>query len=202
MIAAAVVGGILMLGARNWRRWYGSSRRAAADRNGGSWHANASTHASHASRRRDKLIDVYLFSLTVFPGPQRPGRSGGRIRVLNGPEFSLLPLLVRQVLAFAAVVTGIVGGFWRYEGKSLWTWCGWRCVSVGCRIARSRGPAWVGLTPSAIPLAGVRHAAAGTTAACIGPIASVSQAGPRDRAMRQPTETHRHHTQVQSDLPS
>src|SRR5882724_6652554 len=79
----------------------------------------------------DKLIDVYLFSLTVFQVLNVLGGLAVASEFLNGPEFSLLPLLVRQVLAFAAVVTGIVGGFWRYEGKSLWTW-----VWVAVRFSR------------------------------------------------------------------
>ncbi len=70
----------------------------------------------------DKLIDVYLFSLTVFQVLNVLGGLALASELFNGPEFSLFPLPVRQVLAGAAVFIGVFAGFWRSDGKSLWTW--------------------------------------------------------------------------------
>jgi hypothetical protein len=70
----------------------------------------------------DKLVDAYLFSLTVFQVLNVLGGLAIASELFNGSEFSLLPLLVRQVLAAAAVVVGVFAGFWRHDGKSLWTW--------------------------------------------------------------------------------
>lgn len=70
----------------------------------------------------DKLIDVYLFSLTVFQVLNVLGGLAVASELFNGPEFSLLPLPVRQVLAAAAMAIGVFAGFWRHDGKSLWTW--------------------------------------------------------------------------------
>src|SRR2546426_2924219 len=79
----------------------------------------------------DKLIDVYLFSLTVFQVLNVLGGLAVASELFNGSEFSLAPLLVRQVLATAAVVIGVFAGFWRHDGKSLWTW-----VWVAVRFSR------------------------------------------------------------------
>ena len=79
----------------------------------------------------DKLIDVYLFSLTVFQVLNVLGGLAIASELLNGPEFSPLPLPVRQVLAAAAAVIGVFAGFWRHDGKSLWTW-----VWVAVRFSR------------------------------------------------------------------
>ena len=79
----------------------------------------------------DKLIDVYLFSLTVFQVLNVLGGLAVASELFNGSEFSLLPLLVRQVLATATVVIGVFAGFWRHDGKSLWTW-----VWVAVRFSR------------------------------------------------------------------
>ena len=45
----------------------------------------------------DKLIDVYFFSLTVFQVLNVLGGLAVATELLNGSEFSSLPLLVRQV---------------------------------------------------------------------------------------------------------
>jgi len=70
----------------------------------------------------DKLIDVYLFSLTVFQVLNVLGGLAVASELFNGPEFSLLPLPARQVVATAAMAIGVFAGFWRHDGKSLWTW--------------------------------------------------------------------------------
>jgi hypothetical protein len=70
----------------------------------------------------DKLIDLYLFSLTVFQVLNVLGGLAVASELLNGPELTLLPLPVRQVLAAGAMVIGVFAGLWRHDGKSLWTW--------------------------------------------------------------------------------
>ena len=42
-----------------------------------------------------------------------------------------LPLPLRQVLAVAAIILGLLGAWWRIDGKSVWTW-----LLVGLRYAR------------------------------------------------------------------
>jgi hypothetical protein len=79
----------------------------------------------------DKLIDVYLFSLTVFQVLNVLGGLAVASEFLSGPERNSLPLLVRQVLATTAVVIGVFAGCWRHDGKSLWTW-----VWVAVRFSR------------------------------------------------------------------
>ena len=79
----------------------------------------------------DKLIDVYLFSLTVFQVLNVLGGLAVASELFNGPEFSPLPLLIRQVLASAAVAIGVFAGFWRHDGRSLWAW-----VWVALRFSR------------------------------------------------------------------
>jgi hypothetical protein len=70
----------------------------------------------------DKLVDAYLFSLTVFQVLNVLGGLALASELFNGSEFSLLPLLARQVLAAAAAGVGVFAGFWRHDGKSVWSW--------------------------------------------------------------------------------
>jgi len=70
----------------------------------------------------DKLVDLYLFSLTVFQVLNVLGGVAVGSELLNGPEFSLLPLVACPALASAAVAIGVFAGFWRHDGKSLWSW--------------------------------------------------------------------------------
>ena len=70
----------------------------------------------------DKLIDVYLFSLTVFQVLNVLGGLTVASEVLNEPILAVIPLPARQVLAALAGLTGIVAAFWRGEGRSLWAW--------------------------------------------------------------------------------
>src|SRR5918911_5263220 len=70
----------------------------------------------------DKLIDAYLFSLTVF---QVLNLFGGLVvasEVLNEPILAVIPLPVRQALAALAVLGGLGAAFWRHDGKSVWAW--------------------------------------------------------------------------------
>jgi hypothetical protein len=69
----------------------------------------------------DKLIDVYLFSLTVFQVLNVLGGLAIASEFLGEPAFGVAPLLTRQVLAAIAVVVGVFAAFWRHDGKSLWT---------------------------------------------------------------------------------
>ena len=70
----------------------------------------------------DKLIDVYLFSLTVFQVLNVLGGLAVASEVLNEPILAVVPLPARQVLAGLAGVTGVVAAFWRHDGRSLWAW--------------------------------------------------------------------------------
>jgi hypothetical protein len=70
----------------------------------------------------DKLIDVYLFSLTVFHVLNILGGLAVASELLTEPILGVLPLLVRQVLAAAAALVGLVAAFWRLDGKSVWAW--------------------------------------------------------------------------------
>ena len=70
----------------------------------------------------DKLIDVYLFSLTVFQVLNVLGGLAIASEVINEPVFGSVPLLARQILAAFAVLVGVVAAFWRHDGKSLWSW--------------------------------------------------------------------------------
>ena len=70
----------------------------------------------------DKLIDVYLFSLTVFQVLNALGGLAIASEVLNEPVFGVVPLLARQILAAFAVLVGVFAAFWRHDGKSLWSW--------------------------------------------------------------------------------
>src|SRR5919199_4742523 len=70
----------------------------------------------------DKLIDVYLFSLTVFQVLNVLGGLAVASEVLNEPILGVVPLPARQMLAALASLTGIVAAFWRHDGRSLWAW--------------------------------------------------------------------------------
>jgi hypothetical protein len=70
----------------------------------------------------DKLVDAYLFSLTVFQVLNVLGGLALASELFHGSEFSLLPLLARQGLAAVAVIVGVFAAFWRHDGKSVWTW--------------------------------------------------------------------------------
>jgi hypothetical protein len=62
-----------------------------------------------------------------------------------------LPLPLREVLAAAAIILGLLGAFWRTSGKSFWTW-----LLVGLRYARSpRRAVW---RPTPLRLQGTSHA--------------------------------------------
>jgi hypothetical protein len=78
----------------------------------------------------DKLIDVYLFSLTVF---QVLNLFGGLVvasEILNEPIVAVIPLPARQVLATLTVMGGLFTAFWRHEGRSLWAWL-WTIARFG-----------------------------------------------------------------------
>jgi hypothetical protein len=79
----------------------------------------------------DKLVDVYLFSLTVFQGLNILGGAAVASEVLTGPALEGVALPVRQVLAGLAASGGVFAAFWRHDGKSLWTW-----LWVGLRFSR------------------------------------------------------------------
>ena len=66
--------------------------------------------------------------------------------MLDEPAFSVIPLPIRQILAATAIVVGVFAGFWRHDGKSLWTWL-WAAVRFSRlpRRAISR-PALITLT--------------------------------------------------------
>src|SRR5919199_6875227 len=70
----------------------------------------------------DKLIDLYLFSLTVFQVLNVLGGLAVASEVLNEPILGVVPLPARQMLAALASLTGIVAAFWRHDGRSLWAW--------------------------------------------------------------------------------
>jgi hypothetical protein len=70
----------------------------------------------------DKLIDVYLFSLTVFQVLNILGGLAVASELLNGPALGLAPTSVRQVLAALAVGVAVLAAFWRRDGKSVWSW--------------------------------------------------------------------------------
>jgi len=70
----------------------------------------------------DKLIDVYMFSLTVFQVLNVLGGLAIASEVLNEPLFGIAPVLARQILAAFAAVVGVCAAFWRHDGKSLWSW--------------------------------------------------------------------------------
>src|SRR5256885_8778440 len=70
----------------------------------------------------DKLIDVYLFSLTVFQVLNVLGGLAIASEVLNEPLFGIAPLLARQILAALTVLVGVFAALWRHDGKSLWSW--------------------------------------------------------------------------------
>jgi len=70
----------------------------------------------------DKLIDVYLVSLTVFQVLNILGGLAVASEVLNEPILGVVPLPARQVLAALASLTGVLAAFWRRDGRSLWAW--------------------------------------------------------------------------------
>ena len=70
----------------------------------------------------DKLIDVYLFSLTVFQVLNVLGGLAVASEVLNEPILAVVPLPARQVLAALAALIGIFAAFWRRDRRSLWAW--------------------------------------------------------------------------------
>jgi hypothetical protein len=69
----------------------------------------------------DKLIDVYLFSLTVFQVLNILGGLAVASELLNGPALGLAPMPLRQVLAALAVGIAVLAAFWRRDGKSVWS---------------------------------------------------------------------------------
>ena len=70
----------------------------------------------------DKLIDLYLFSLTVWQALNLLGGLAVASEVLTEPILAVVPLPARQVLAALAGLTGVVAAFWRRDGRSLWAW--------------------------------------------------------------------------------
>jgi hypothetical protein len=71
-------------------------------------------------RAADKLVDLGVLSLTATQGLNVLG--GGLLGFELLVDASGLPLAARQALAVAAVLLGLLGAFWRIDGKSLWTW--------------------------------------------------------------------------------
>jgi hypothetical protein len=82
----------------------------------------------------DKLIDLYLVSLTVCQVLNVLGGLAAACEVLSEPILAVVPLPVRQVLAALAILTGIVAAFWRHDGRSLWAWL-WAILRFS-RLAR------------------------------------------------------------------
>ena len=70
----------------------------------------------------DKLIDLYLFSLTVFQVLNVLGGLAVASEMLNEPILGVVPLPARQLLAALAVLIGIFAAFWRRDSRSLWAW--------------------------------------------------------------------------------
>ena len=70
----------------------------------------------------DKLIDLYLFSLTVFQVLNVLGGLAVASEVLTEPILGVVPLPARQLLAALAVLIGIFAAFWRRDSRSLWAW--------------------------------------------------------------------------------
>ena len=70
----------------------------------------------------DKLIDLYVFSLTIFQALNILGGLAVAAELLQEPALSGTPLPVRQVLGVAVVLLGVGAAFWRHDGRSIWTW--------------------------------------------------------------------------------
>jgi hypothetical protein len=70
----------------------------------------------------DKLVDLYVFSLTVFQVLNILGGVAIAAEVLQEPVLNGIPLLARQILAVIAVLGGAGAAFWRHEGRSVWAW--------------------------------------------------------------------------------
>jgi hypothetical protein len=70
----------------------------------------------------DKLIDLYVFSLTVFQALNVLGGLAVAAELLQEPMLDGIPLPPRQVLAIVAVLTGTAAAFWRHGGSSIWGW--------------------------------------------------------------------------------
>ena len=80
-------------------------------------------------RAQDKLVDLGLLSLSATQALHLVGAGLVAFELLvDAPG---LPLLLRQVLAAVAIVLGLLGAWWRIDGKSVWTW-----LLVGLRYAR------------------------------------------------------------------
>jgi hypothetical protein len=88
----------------------------------------------------DKLIDCYFFSLTVAQALNLLGGGAIGTELLNEPGLGVMPLVLRQALAGAAVLLGLVAAFWRIDGASLWTW-----LLVAVRFTRL--PRWAVTRP-------------------------------------------------------
>ena len=70
----------------------------------------------------DKLVDLYIIGLTLFQVLNLLGGIAIAIEVVEEPAFSGVPLGVRQVVAGVALLVGVWAAFWRYEGRSVWSW--------------------------------------------------------------------------------
>ena len=80
-------------------------------------------------RAQDKLVDLGLLSLSATQALNLVGAGLVAFELLvDAPG---LPLVLRQVLAVVAIVLGLLGAWWRIDGKSVWTW-----LLVGLRYAR------------------------------------------------------------------
>src|SRR5918911_2749860 len=71
-------------------------------------------------RAEDKLVDLGLLSLSA---PQALNLVGaGLVAFELLADAPGLPLVLRQVLAGVAIMLGLLGAWWRIDGKSPWTW--------------------------------------------------------------------------------
>ena len=94
-------------------------------------------------RAEDKLVDLGLLGLSA---PQALNLvAAGLVAFELLVDAPGLPLLLRQVLAVVAIALGLLGAWWRIDGKSVWTW-----LLVGLCYARfPRRAVW---RPAALPL--------------------------------------------------
>src|SRR5918911_3671442 len=77
----------------------------------------------------DKLVDLGLLSLSA---PQALNLVGAGLLAFELlADAPGLPLVLRQILAALAIALGLLGAWWRIDGKSPWTW-----LLVGLRYAR------------------------------------------------------------------
>ena len=70
----------------------------------------------------DKLVDLYVFSLTLFQVLNILGGVPIAAEILTARSLAAVPLTARQVLAAIPLLVGVWAAFWRHDGRSVWMW--------------------------------------------------------------------------------